>query len=104
MSSIAYANAVSESDSTGSKMALSIVFHAHAKSIIVSNGGSRIPRPRSVAIRNGLNDRRNQPVLFDEDFLLFFLTADFFRVDLLSEFIKNRQSAIGGKHKKIGNG
>ena len=78
--------------------------HAHAKSIIVSKGGSRIPRPRSVAIRNGLNDRRNQPVLFEEDFLLFFLTADFFRVDLFSEFIKNRQSAIGGKHKKIGNG
>jgi hypothetical protein len=56
--------------------------------MIVSNGGSKIPSPRSVAMRNGLNDLRNHPVLDAAGFLLPFLTAVFFRVDLSCEFIE----------------
>ena len=65
-----------------------MVFHAQANSMIVSRGGSKIPNPRKVAIRNGLNDLRNQPDFLDGVFLLLFWTAGFFRVDLSSEFIE----------------
>jgi hypothetical protein len=56
--------------------------------MIVSNGGSKIPSPRSVAMRNGLNDLRNHPAFDGGRLLLLFLTAGFSRVDLSSEFIE----------------
>ena len=73
-----------------------MVFHAQANSMIVSNGGSKIPSPLRVAMRNGLNDLRNHTALDGTGFLLLFLKADFFRVDLSSEFIEigNQQTYV----------
>ena len=53
-------------DSTGRKIDRSMAFQAQTNKIIVSNGGKSTANPRNVAIRNGLNERRNQFVDFED--------------------------------------